>query len=101
LQELVGLPTEKRDSAADLEFVFSLRGRAVYNISPTKDLVDDTMTTDLRFVFYFAVKPEKRLFSPESNRIIFAGADFEADLKLGGSMDRIGKGPDGKPAISW
>ncbi len=45
------------------------------------------MSTPLTFVFYMAVKPEKLwegLFSPESNRIIFAGADFEADLKPGG-----------------
>ncbi len=44
------------------------------------------MRTPLQFVFYFAVKPEKLwegLFSPESNRIIFMGADFEADLKPG------------------
>ena len=42
------------------------------------------MSTPLTFVFYVAVKPEKLwegLFSAESNRIIFAGADFEADLK--------------------
>ena len=47
------------------------------------------MSTPLQFVFYFAVKPEKLwegLFSPESNRIIFTGADFEADLKPGGPM---------------
>ena len=60
------------------------------------------MNTPLRFVFYFAVKPEKLwdgLFSPESNRIIFAGADFEADLKPGRDMKWIGPGPDGKPAV--
>jgi len=37
------------------------------------------------------------VFSLESNRIIFAGADFEADLKPGGSMKWIGPGADGKP----
>jgi hypothetical protein len=38
------------------------------------------MSTPLKFVFYFAVKPEKLwegLVSAESNRIIFTGADFE------------------------
>ena len=59
------------------------------------------MGTPLKFVFYFAVKPDKLwegLVSPESNRIIFEGADFEADLKPGGSMKWIGPGPNGKPA---
>jgi uncharacterized protein YndB with AHSA1/START domain len=59
------------------------------------------MSTPLTFVFYVAVKPEKLwegLLSPESNRIIFAGADFEADLKAGGHLKWIGPGPDGKPA---
>jgi uncharacterized protein YndB with AHSA1/START domain len=58
------------------------------------------MSTPLQFVFYFAVKPEKLwkgLVSPESNRIIFAGADFQVDLKPGGSMNWIGPGPDGQP----
>jgi uncharacterized protein YndB with AHSA1/START domain len=60
------------------------------------------MTTPLQFVFYVAVKPEQLwegLFSPESNRIIFAGADFEGDLKPGGAMKWIGPGADGKPAV--
>src|SRR5579864_420556 len=59
------------------------------------------MTTPLKFVFYVAVKPEKLwegLTSRDSNRIIFMGADFEADLQPGGSMKWIGPGPDGKPA---
>ena len=59
------------------------------------------MSTPLQFVFYVAVKPEKLwegLFSVESNRIIFAGADFEADLKPGGYMKWLGPGSDGKPA---
>ena len=58
------------------------------------------MSTALKFVFYFAVNPEKLwqgLVSPESNRVIFAGADFEADVKAGGSMKWIGPGADGKP----
>lgn len=63
---------------------------------------EETMSDPLRFVFYFAVKPEKLwdgLFGPESNRIIFAGADFEADLRPGGEMNWIGPGPDGKPTV--
>ena len=54
------------------------------------------MSTPLTFVFYVAVKPEKLwegLFSPESNRIIFAGADFEADLKPGG-LDEVDRAWD-------
>ena len=47
------------------------------------------MSTPLRLVFYVAVKPERLregLVSPESNRVIFMGADFEADVRPGGSM---------------
>ena len=58
------------------------------------------MTTPLSFVFYITAKPEQvwqGLFSPESNRIIFMGADFESDLRPGGSMKWIGPGQDGKP----
>jgi len=54
----------------------------------------------LNYVFYIAATPEKvweGFVSPESNRIIFMGADFEADLKPGGSMVWSGPGPDGKP----
>ena len=53
----------------------------------------------LHYVFYFAAPPEKvweGFVSPESNRTIFAGADFEVDLKPGGSMSWSGPGPDGK-----
>lgn len=35
--------------------------------------------------------------SPESNRILFMGAELEADFKPGGSMAWVGPGPDGKP----
>jgi uncharacterized protein YndB with AHSA1/START domain len=54
----------------------------------------------LNHVFYIAATPEEvweGFVSPESNRIIFMGADFEADLKPGGSMVWSGPGPDGKP----
>ncbi len=54
----------------------------------------------LSYTFYFAATPEKvweGFVSPESNRIIFAGAEFEADFKPGGSLAWVGPGPDGKP----
>jgi uncharacterized protein YndB with AHSA1/START domain len=54
----------------------------------------------LSFVFYFAAAPEKvweGFVSPESNKIIFMGADFTADLQPGGSLLWTGPGPDGKP----
>ena len=34
--------------------------------------------------------------SPESNRILFMGAELEADLRPGGTMAWVGPGPDGK-----
>jgi len=58
------------------------------------------MTAPLHYVFYIAVKPEQvweGWVSRESNRMIFAGADFEADLRPDGSMAWIAPGPDGKP----
>jgi uncharacterized protein YndB with AHSA1/START domain len=54
----------------------------------------------LHFVFYFAAPPDRvwqGFVSPESNRIIFQGAELEADLKPGGSMNWVGPGADGKP----
>jgi uncharacterized protein YndB with AHSA1/START domain len=56
----------------------------------------------LQFVFYIAATPEKvweGFVSPETNRVIFMGAEFEADLKPGGYMRWIGPGPEGKPTI--
>jgi uncharacterized protein YndB with AHSA1/START domain len=53
----------------------------------------------LHFVFYIAAPPEKvwqGFVSPESNRVIFAGAELETDLKPGGPMNWVGTGPDGK-----
>jgi uncharacterized protein YndB with AHSA1/START domain len=58
-----------------------------------------TQQTPLHFVFYFAAPPDKvweGFVSPESNRIIFTGAELEVDLKPGGSMNWVGTGPDGK-----
>jgi uncharacterized protein YndB with AHSA1/START domain len=54
----------------------------------------------LSYVFYIAATPEKvweGFVSPETNRIIFMGAEFQADFKPGGSMTWVGPGPDGKP----
>ena len=54
----------------------------------------------ISYVFYIAALPEKvweGFVSPESNRVIFMGAELEADWKPGGSMAWVGPGPDGKP----
>jgi uncharacterized protein YndB with AHSA1/START domain len=56
--------------------------------------------TPLHFVFYIAAPPDKvwdGFVSPESNRILFMGAELEADLRPGGSMKWVGPGPDGPP----
>ena len=53
----------------------------------------------LKYVFYIAATPEKvweGFVSPESNRIIFAGAELQADFKPGGLLAWVGAGPDGK-----
>ena len=45
----------------------------------------------LQFIFYIAGTPEKvweGFVSPQSNRIIFSGAELEADLKPGGYLVR-------------
>jgi len=54
----------------------------------------------LKYVFYVAATPEnvwECFVSAESNRIIFSGAEFQADLKPGGALAWVGPGPDGKP----
>ena len=54
----------------------------------------------LKYVFYIAATPEKGwegFVSRDSNRILFSGAEFEADLTPGGSLPWVGTGPDGKP----
>jgi uncharacterized protein YndB with AHSA1/START domain len=54
----------------------------------------------LHFVFYFGASPDKvweGFVSPESNRIIYSGAELESDLRAGGFMRYFGPGPDGKP----
>src|SRR5215475_14076292 len=52
----------------------------------------------LHFVFYIAEPPNKvwdGFVSPQSNRVLFAGAELEADLKPGGPMNWVGTGADG------
>ena len=54
----------------------------------------------LVFTFYIAAPIEKvwdGFVSREANQKIFMGADFQVDLKPGGSMTWSGPGPDGKP----
>jgi uncharacterized protein YndB with AHSA1/START domain len=54
----------------------------------------------LSYVIYIAAPPEKvwdGFVSPESNRILFMGAELEAEWEAGGSMAWVGPGPDGKP----
>jgi uncharacterized protein YndB with AHSA1/START domain len=54
----------------------------------------------LKYIFYIAATPEKvweGLVSRESNRIIFSGAELQADLQPGGLLAWVGAGPDGKP----
>ena len=54
----------------------------------------------LIFTYYIAAPVEKvwdGFVSKEANQKIFMGADFEVDLKPGGSMTWSGPGPDGKP----
>src|ERR1700744_6458223 len=55
--------------------------------------------TPLKFVFYIAGPAEKGwegFVSPESNRMLFMGAELEADLNAGGHIAWVGTGPDGK-----
>jgi uncharacterized protein YndB with AHSA1/START domain len=54
----------------------------------------------LSYVIYIAATPEKvwdGFVSAESNRVLFMGAELEAEWKPGGSMAWVGPGPDGKP----
>jgi uncharacterized protein YndB with AHSA1/START domain len=54
----------------------------------------------LHFVFYIGAPPEKvwdGFVSPDANRVIFLGAELEADWRPGGAMAWVGPGPDGKP----
>jgi uncharacterized protein YndB with AHSA1/START domain len=58
--------------------------------------------TPLHFIFYIAASPNKvweGFVSPESNRILFSGAELEADLKPGGSISWVGTGADGTRTV--
>src|SRR6202035_5590434 len=53
----------------------------------------------LKYIFYIAAPPEKvweGFVSRESNRIIFAGAELQADFKPGGLLAWVGAGPAGQ-----
>jgi uncharacterized protein YndB with AHSA1/START domain len=61
-----------------------------------------TQQAPLHFVFYIAAPPDKvweGFVSPESNRVLFMGAELEADLKPGGAMNWVGPGADGQLMI--
>ena len=54
----------------------------------------------LVFTFYIAAPIDKvwnGFVSPETNRTIFMGADFQIDLVPGGAMTWSGPGKDGRP----
>ncbi|HEY4359056.1 MAG TPA: SRPBCC domain-containing protein [Acidobacteriaceae bacterium] len=58
--------------------------------------------TPLNFVFYFAATPEKvweGFVSAESNRIIFAGAELDTELRPGGPMNWVGAGADASRTV--
>lgn len=51
------------------------------------------------YTFYFAATPDKvweGFTSKEANRVVFMGADFEADLKAGGRIAWTGPAKDGE-----
>ena len=53
----------------------------------------------LRFVFYIAAPPDKvwkGFVSPESNRILFMGAELEVESEARAVDDWVGTGADGK-----
>lgn len=52
-----------------------------------------THQAPLKYIFYIAATPEKvweGLVSRESNRIIFSGAELQADFKPGGLLAWVG-----------
>jgi uncharacterized protein YndB with AHSA1/START domain len=54
----------------------------------------------LSYVIYIAATPEKvwdGFVSAESNRVLFMGAELEAEWKPGGAMAWVGPGSDGRP----
>jgi uncharacterized protein YndB with AHSA1/START domain len=74
-------------------------GATIYWLKPTARALTLAEHTPLHFVFYFGAPPDKvwqGFVSPESNRIIFSGAELEVDLEPGGRMNWVGVGADGK-----
>jgi uncharacterized protein YndB with AHSA1/START domain len=68
-------------------------------INQTPKEISMAQQTPLHFVFYIAATADKvweGFVSPESNRVIFMGAELEVDLKPGGPMNWVGTGADGK-----
>src|ERR1700753_2277448 len=56
----------------------------------------------MKFVFYIAAPAEKvweGFVSPESNRILFRGAELEIELKPGGPMTWVGIDANGKRTV--
>jgi len=54
-------------------------------------------SSTLKYIFYIAATPEKvweGFVSRESNRIIFSGAELQADLSAGGLLAWVGAGPE-------
>jgi uncharacterized protein YndB with AHSA1/START domain len=54
----------------------------------------------LSYVIYIAATPDvvwEGFVSKQSNRVIFMGAELEADWRPGGAMAWVGPGTDGKP----
>src|SRR5262249_59936348 len=53
------------------------------------------------FFFFNVAPPAEKVWdgfvSKDANQKIFAGADFDVDLRPGGAMTWSGPGPDGKP----
>jgi uncharacterized protein YndB with AHSA1/START domain len=68
-------------------------------INQTPKEISMAQQTPLHFVFYIAATADKvweGFVSPESNRVIFMGAELEVELKPGGPMNWVGAGADGK-----
>jgi len=94
LSDLAPLPSLPRAQSTE-------SGSNILDLHVCKGMEGDRMAqqTPLHFVFYIAAPADKvweGFVSPESNRVLFMGAELEADLKPGGEMNWVGPGPDGK-----
>jgi len=101
------LPREAKQAGGQRPMMGFMEDDAHPLLSPTivgyksRKKIGGTMAhqAPLKYVFYIAATPEKvwqGFVSQESNRIIFAGADLEADFRPGGALAWVGEGPDGK-----